>query len=113
MDECLQSSVFVPLCSVVTALARDLLSREPCQLFKSWVSNVFILKGHTRSWALFRGPHVEKHHHVSNRLNDCAIFIVHMKVTNMATGHTVQSGRPRVKHAGFKEFYISVSILNE
>jgi len=38
--------------------------------------------------------------------------MVHIKVINMAAGHTIQSGRSRVTDARFKEFYISVSILN-
>jgi len=61
----------------------------------------------------FEGHTLKKNHHVYSSLNDCAIFKVHIKVINMATGHTVQSGRPRVRDARFKEFYISVSILNE
>lgn len=74
--------------------------------------NVFIVKGHIRSCALFRGPHVEKRHHGYNGLDNCAIFIVHIKVTNMAAGHTIQSGRPRVKEERFNDFCISVSVLN-
>jgi hypothetical protein len=71
---------FCTLVSVQPLQGTCYLYRETCQLLKSYVSNVFIVKGHTRSCALFRGPHVGKPHHLYNRLNDGEIFIVHIKV---------------------------------
>lgn len=79
----------------------DTHSKPIC--FNTWLSRLFMAKGHTRYYGLFRGPHIRiTVSGITNCLNHCEIFIVCMQVTDMVAGRRIQPGGPRVGVPCFK-----------
>jgi hypothetical protein len=58
--------------------------------------------GHTRSYGLVYGTHVEKEQYcIPDRLNYCVIFKVYTQFTNVDVGRVTQLGGPRVVQSYF------------